>query len=186
MKKLTCLFFLLLIATHASGQSAFDNGSVFETDKLSSTTPLTWSGFYEFESCFLSKTGLWQPSVYEALNTLLEAYPGIVLPEESYHDLEDGQLAARWTQTVGRLDPGFSVYRRKPRNPSVHFTCDPLSSRGPAGTITLLINPVTVISMESSLGKTEASGKSRPVYHFRYRRKQAVYPKFEMVSIGRR
>ncbi|HBY19126.1 MAG TPA: hypothetical protein DEH00_08160 [Candidatus Marinimicrobia bacterium] len=68
----------------------------------------------------------------------------------------------------------------------MHFTCDPLSSRGPAGTITLLINPVTVISMESSLGKTEASGKSRPVYHFRYRRKQAVYPKFEMVSIGRR
>ncbi|BFN36154.1 hypothetical protein [Fidelibacter multiformis] len=292
MKKLFCLFFLLLIGTYVSGQSAFDTQSVFEADEASSVSPLTWSGYYEFEPRFFIKdlapadhetihvldlsfqidkekiamkgdfrvhhtgdvnlslnelyvsaylgrvqihagnqvivwgkgdelhildvinaddywdfffpdylrrrrgenmvrintiigpydwntnleivytpgfskmtfpaSGPWQPPVYQALYTILEAYPGIVLSEESYDELEDGQLAARWTQTVGRFDLGFSVYRGKLRTPSVRFTPDPTSSPDPTGTITLLNNPVTVIGMEggTALGKLNLRGEA--------------------------
>jgi len=108
------------------------------------------------------ESGPWQPPVYQALFTMLSAYPELLFTERDYHDLDDGQFAARWTQTVGRFDLGLSWYRGKLRIPSVRFIPNPGSSLFPAGTLELLNNPVTVLGFEwsTAVGQLNLRGEA--------------------------
>ncbi len=129
--------------------------------------PYDWNANLEliytpgFTKMTFPTSGPWQPPVYQALNTILQAYPSLSLSEKSYHDLDDGQFAARWTQTVGRFDLGVSWYRGKLRIPSVRFIPDPSSTISPAGIIELINNPVTVLGLEgeTTLGKLNLRGE---------------------------
>jgi len=130
--------------------------------------PYKWNANLEliytpgFSKMTFPASGPWQPQVYQALNTILDACPGILMSEESYYKLHDGQFAARWTQTVGRFDLGLSWYRGKLRIPSVQFIPDLSNSLYPAGTIKLQNNPVTVIGLEggTALGKVNLRGEA--------------------------
>lgn len=116
--------------------------------------PYEWNASLEliytpgFSRMSFPTSGPWQPPVYQALNTIIDAYPTLSLSEKNYNNLDDGQFAARWTQTVGPFDLGVSWYRGKIRIPSVRFIPDSLGSFSPAGTIELLNNPVTVLGLE--------------------------------------
>jgi len=130
--------------------------------------PYNWNAGLElvytpgFEKMEFPESGPWQPPVYGALNTFLEAIPQIVLNERDYSELKDGQFAARWTQTAGPVDLGLSWYRGKLRVPSVRFIPDPASSFAPAGTVELINNPVTVIGIElgTAVGKLNLRGEA--------------------------
>lgn len=129
--------------------------------------PYNWNAGLElvytpgFEKMEFPNSGPWQPPVYGALNTFLDAIPQLIYTEKTYNRLQDAQFAARWTQTTGPLDWGFMWYRGKLRVPSVRYTPDLLSSSIPAGTVELINNPVTVLGMElgTALGKLNLRGE---------------------------
>ncbi|MCD6205583.1 MAG: hypothetical protein J7L22_07970 [Candidatus Marinimicrobia bacterium] len=92
--------------------------------------PYKWNSQIElayapsFTSMLFPENGVWRPDFLNTLDNLAPALAsqGINIVEEEYSALDDGQYAARWTQSVGSLDFGLSYYNGKQQIPAFRMT----------------------------------------------------------------